>query len=378
MTGIANTAPVNWVTELRALLAQRDDDQPLIDFGIGQPDGLMPEAATRALASLPPDVHHYPASLGAEPLRTAASAWLLARFGASVPPDGVAVTHGSKLAIALAAGAFARGGSVVVPTPGYQTYRAAALAAGATVRWLTLDAPTFLPERGAVEAAFEGADLAYLNYPCNPTGVCADRQTLQMIVDVARATGTVIVHDAAYLDLVYAGDGVSMLALEGAAGVVVEVHSLSKAFHLAGFRIGFAAGDPVLLDRLGRALTAADTGASRVAQHVAQAVLTQQPDHAEARRARDRSRTTEMANALRRLGCEVATPGAGFYVWFKPPAPVTWRDIVSQAGIACAPGGAFGPAGDGWVRFACVRDDRAYDGAVLRLASLFDRSFKQG
>lgn len=362
----------HWALRLRDMCAECTAYPDIIDLGIGQPDGDPPEAVRRALATPPTTAHHYPAALGSGSLRAAISDWVGARFGLSYGPSEVVVTHGSKLAVALSTLAFAGpGGRVVVPDPGYPTYAQAARRIGAEVRWLHLSAPDFLPGEAELDAAFAGADMAFFNYPNNPTGAVADEATFDRLIAAARAHGTVLVHDAAYIDLVHEGRGLSLLSRPGADEVAVELHSLSKAFHLAGYRVGFALGRAPLLARLERVLAEMDTGASNLAQILAEVALREHPTFAEERRARDRRRTESMGQALRGMDCELTIPRASFYLWFRPPGPqLAWERIVREAGIACAPGEAFGPAGADWIRLSCVQPDLAYDEAIRRLSRL--------
>jgi LL-diaminopimelate aminotransferase len=371
--------PRHWILRLREQLAARPSTPPVCDLGVGQPDGAPPSCVREVLARPPVEHSPYPDPIGAPSLRAAAAAWLSARYGLELEASEVLVVHGTRLPIALAPLAFTAPGDVVVcPTPGYPTYAQGARALGREVRWLRLEREAgYVAGEGALDEAFAGAALAWLAYPSNPTGAAAGAEALDAAVRAARRHGTVLLHDAAYAELRHDGSRYSALARPDAGERVVELFSLSKCFHLAGWRIGLAVARRPLLERLTRVVTLFDSGASRAAQALAEAVLREAPAFAAERRARDRDRTRRMADGLRRLGCTVAPPEAAFYVWFRPPeaalaAGLGWDAIVRDAGIACAPGEAFGPEDGDWVRFSVVVDEDVIDEVLERLTRLWE------
>jgi LL-diaminopimelate aminotransferase len=366
----------SWVDRVGELLESTEYGS-VIDLGIGQPDGGPPEVVSSVLKAGGAELSRYPESVGSPGLREAISDWVRETYGVRFEPSEVAACHGAKLAVALAPMAFGQNHApIVVPTPGYPTYCDAVLQSGGTVRWLRLTPEQgFEPTRADLRAAFDGAPMAYLNYPSNPTGAAGSPALFERAVEVATQTGTVIVHDAAYAALRHDGKPLSIFQVAGAADVAVEVHSFSKAFHMAGWRIGFVLARRALFDRLIAVLKRNDTGPSRLSQAIAESVLRHDPDFARARHERDRSRTHQVATMLCRLGCRVERPGAGFYVWFRPPEgkgeALGWEAIVKRAGVACAPGDAFGPEGAGWVRFSCVLPKAGYDEVFERLRRIW-------
>ncbi|MCA9565445.1 MAG: pyridoxal phosphate-dependent aminotransferase, partial [Myxococcales bacterium] len=316
----------------------------------------------------------YPVPDGAPSFKEHVASWASERHGLSCTSQNVVAVHGAKLAVANAVDAFsAPGDVVVVPTPGYPTYQNMVSERGRSLRWLTLREETgWLPSIDELRTAFRGAKMAYLNYPMNPTGAVANETLLSQVVEVARETGTTIVHDAAYLELAHQHTAPSILAQPGGWDVAIEVHSLSKAFHLCGWRVGFVLGAGDKLAEIRRVLGLVDTGPSRASQLMAEVAMSTASDFPEGRRARDAERTGYMARILSELGCHVTAPGATFYLWFRPPEGKDgWDEIVKRAGVACAPGEAFGPAGKGWVRFSCIQPITTYDEVGRRLAALW-------
>lgn len=369
----------HWVAHLRALLDRSRFSHDVIDLSIGQPDGPPPQAVLDMMGNPPPDIHRYPDQLGSDRLRALIADWVTDRLGVPAQADEVALFHGAKIAVALSIHAFTQPGDVVVcPTPGYPTYGSVSRTAGREVRWLRLRPEEgFLPTRKALESAFAGASLAFLNYPNNPTGAVATADFFAHAIEIAHSTGTVLIHDGAYVELAHAGDPLCIHQLPGSEKVAIELHSFSKALHLAGWRVGFALGRDPLLGRLTRTLQRYDTGASRIAQEAVLRALTSEPAFAEGRHQRDQERTAHMARGLRSLGARLVAPRAAFYLWFRPPAghdgDDAWATIVEQAGIACAPGSHFGPEGEGWIRFCCVRPVEVLDQALERLKTLWTK-----
>lgn len=376
---------VHWVVQLRSLLAESaqistssiEPGLDVIDLSIGQPDGEPPTAAVTALAGQPQGLHSYAPSAGRHDVRQVIANWCNGTFGLQTAADDILVHHGAKLAVALAVRAFSEAGdTVVVPTPGYPTYWMSAQHSGRRLRWLPLAfEEDYLPSRASLHTAFEGAAMAFLNYPCNPTGSVASTEFFEQVVDIAADTGTVVVHDAAYSALCHQDRPTSLMQVPGAAEVAIEIHSFSKMYNLAGYRIAFTigkCGSDSLLRRLERTLQLHDTGASQLAQCAAVAAMQAEPDFAAKRRPRDEARTRQMAHGLRDLGCRVSEPKGAFYVWFKPPeGKAGWERIVTEAGVACAPGHAFGPEGEGYIRFSCTASQSELDEALLRLAQLW-------
>lgn len=369
----------HWVEKLAELTTQHNTYDHIIDLSVGQPDGTPPSAVSESLARLGSDFNTYPPSRGSRALRTAISDWVSNRYELVFGPDEILVTHGAKLAVALAPLAFTSpGDTVVAPTPGYPTYSAACRQLDRRVRWLELNPETrYEPSAGELEAAFDQAEMAYLSYPSNPTGVAGSERLFRDAIAVAEATKTILVHDAAYAELRHDGRRLSIFKVPGADEVAVELHSLSKSFHLAGYRIGFAVARPPLLTRLAQVVGAMDTGAARISQYLAEVALRSEPDFSSQRAERDQRRTTAMARGLSALGCDVIEPDSSFYVWFRPSATQLdagrgWEAVVRHAGIACAPGSAFGPRGDGWIRFSCATNERRFKEVFERLERLWN------
>jgi LL-diaminopimelate aminotransferase len=354
--------------------------QTFVDLGIGSPDQPTPPAVVEALqraAALPAN-HGYPPFRGALRFLQTVADFMADRFGVRVDParEAVALT-GSKEGVAQLLAAYCGPGDLaLVPDIYYPVYGRAPLLAGASVHFMPVRAPDFIPDLEAVPAdALARAKVLVLNFPNNPTGATTDLAFLRRAVAFARRHGLLLVSDLAYSELTYDGYvAPSVLEVEGAAEVAVELHSCSKSFNMAGVRIGFAVGNAEALDVLlayrtnvgyGTAWVAQAAGAHALAHHAA---LTP-PIVAEYRARRD-----AVYAALAGAGWEVEPPRAAMYAWLPVPAGYddwAWvRAGLNEAGVVVTPGLAFGPGGSGYFRVSLVRPADVLRDAVARLAQV--------
>src|SRR4051812_6969251 len=248
--------PEQYFTRVLAAVeaARAQPGERLIDLGRGNPDLPPPPEAIEAvraaaLETATPAVHGYPPFAGHSELKAAIAARYAADHGVELDPvREVAVVPGTKTAITLVTVAAAgRGDAVLVPDPGYPDYRSGVALAGATAVPLVLTAPGFQPAFGeAPDAA-----LALLNYPSNPCAVCERPGTFEAAVRWAHERGAWVMHDLAYGFLAFDGHRArSVLEVEGAREVAVELWSPSKVYGMAGWRIGFVVGNAELVARV--------------------------------------------------------------------------------------------------------------------------------
>lgn len=350
---------------------------PVIDVSKGNPDLPTPEAVVRAMqrAVADPANHRYPSGT----VRPALAAAIARRYredhGVRVDPDGeVAVFHGSHEAIMAAVLAIADPGStVVVPDPGYPMYRSAASLAGARVVPLPLDGPGHQPRRGALES-IAAASVLILNYPNNPTGALAAPETFARAVACAHRTGALFVHDFAYSSLGFDGRApLSALTADPHREVTVELQTLSKTYSMAGWRIGFAAGDASAIAAMRHYQAHAFSTMFGATQEAAAAALGgDQTAAVDLVGVYERRRDLVVAE-LRRVGWEVLAPDGTFFVWVRLPAGTGAVDLArrlrEEQRVAVAPGDGFGAAGRGHIRLSLVHDEATLAELVERLAA---------
>lgn len=278
------------------------------------------------------------------------------------PEREVAVVPGTKTAIVELALALAqRGDTIVLPDPYYPDYRSGLALSGAEPGLLPLDpAAGWQPDFDAAPAAA----ACYLNFPSNPCGVCAAPGVFEAAVSYAVRTGTPIVHDAAYIDLVFDGRRpASFLAVEGAREVGVEMWSMSKSYGMAGWRIGFVVGNPEIVERINLLSDHTRVGMLAALQEAAAVALEGPEDEVDERRLIYERRRDLVVGALPQPPvCE-----GSFYVWLELPEGLDVEQLLDRHRVALAPGEGFGPGGAGHARISLAVPDHLLEDGIGRL-----------
>jgi len=356
------TATYPFVRLNEAAAERRARGLELIDLGMGDPREPTDPAILQALRDGVRDRMGYPAAVGLPELREAVTAWIDRRFGVSLDPGRhVIPTLGSKEAIYSFAQVLldAPGGrdTVVVTEPGYPVPGRGAAFAGARVVELGLrEEHGFLPALGEVPAdVWDRAALVWLNSPNNPTGAVAPLSFLERLASLAREHGFVFASDEAYTELWFEEPPPSALQLEELTNVVA-FNTLSKRSSMTGFRSGFVAGDPELVDALRRFRPNVGTAPQEFVQR---ASVVAWGDEAHVERARDayRRKREVLLDALRGRGLRDAGGPATMYLWIAVPAGETSEGHAArllERGVLVTPGSYLGPSGEGYVRYALV------------------------
>ena len=359
-----------WADQV-ATVRQRGLD--VIRLDIGNPDLPPPDEVISTLcrSARQPDYHGYAGYRGIPALRHAIAAYYEGRFGVELDPDGQVVPLlGSKEGLINLALAYLDPGDLaLVPDPGYAPYTRGAMLAGADVYpFPLLPERSFLPDLDAIpRRVAQAARLIWLNYPNNPTGATADVDFLSHAVDFARRHDLLLCHDAPYADIAYHGyTAPSVLQIPGAMDVAVEFNSLSKMANMAGWRVGMAVGNAQALKGLTQVKSNIDSGIFRPLQEAAIAALSIDPGWMVDRNQIYEERLELLAEGLRGIGLEAASPRATLYLWTRIPSSVAegnadgWtsesfaRVLLEETGIAVAPGSFFGPAGEGFIRVSAT------------------------
>lgn len=299
----------------------------VIALGVGDCDLPTPASVVAALRDAATDQQHhrYPPYDGTVEFRDAATRYLARRFGVDVDADAQMVaTLGSKEAMAHLSMALVDPGDVVlVPDPGYPVYANWARLCGAEVHFYPLRAESgFLPELDRIPAdVARRAKLMWLCYPNNPTAAVANLDAFGAIATFADRYGIAVASDVAYGELYFGEPPPSFLAAPGGMDCGIEFHSLSKAYNMAGWRLGFAAGNASLVAALKSVKRHCDSGAFGAIQH-AGAVALGDDSLAEAARRVYRDRAALLHAGLVSVGFEFAMPAATFYCWV--PVPNGW------------------------------------------------------
>jgi aspartate/methionine/tyrosine aminotransferase len=352
----------------------------VLAFWFGESDEVTPQAVRDAAAqSLQRGETFYSHNLGLEELRTGLAAYTSALHGA-VDAGRIAVTSSGVNALMLAMQLLADAGSeVVAVVPLWPNLTAQAQILGAQVRRVALR-----PAKGrwrldldALCAAVTPATrVLLLNAPNNPTGWTLSRDEQIAILDHCRRTGTWIVADEVYERLYYNGAAAapSFLDIAGDDDRLVVAHSFSKSFLMTGWRLGWLVLPRGHLDAIGKLIEFNTSCAPVFVQRGALAALQLAPDFVPAlaqRLLECRDRLIPQLAAL--PGVEVASPPGGMYAFFRVPGQddslAFAKRLVQQHGLGLAPGVAFGPEGEGWLRWCFAsRDPQRLDAGVQRLA----------
>jgi len=352
----------------------------VINLSIGDPDLPTPPEVLETLiqTAQEPLNQRYPEYAGMPALREAFAAWFERRFGVGLDPAReVLPLIGSKEGLAhLPMAVMNPGDAALMPDPQYPVYPTAVALAGGENLEVPLDPSSgWLPDLAAIPAeAARRAKTLWLNYPNNPTGACAPLAFFEEAVRFAREYDILLVHDMAYAEVTFDGTKPpSILAAPGAKDVAVEFHSLSKAYNMAGFRIGMLVGNAAMVEGMTRLKSNIDTGIFRPIQLAAVRALQLPQSWLDERNAIYQRRRDRVVAACRTLGMRVVAPEAGLYIWPRiPDGPTSAQfamDLLDRARVAVTPGTNFGARGEGYLRITLTAPDDRIDEAMARMES---------
>ena len=358
---------VNLLARISAAAAE--SGQPILDLGRGNPETGPPAHVVEALrtAVLDSGAHGYSPIRGLPRLREAIAARYRDLYGVTLDPvTEVAVVPGTKAAhVELALALSDEGETLLFTDPYYPDYPSGSALAGANVEMLPLR-----PELGwapALETA-PAASALYLNYPSNPCAVCAPPGVFEDAVAWAHRTGGAVVHDAAYIDIVFDGRRPeSFLATSGAKDVGVEMWTMSKTYGMAGWRIGFVVGNAEIVERINLFNDHTRVGIFAPLQHAAIAALEGSQDSVAERVEAYERRRDLMVSALP----DAPVSEGSFYMWVRLPEGLTADRLLLEHRVGVAPGEGFGPSGAGWARLSVAVTDAEIELGAERLSRAF-------
>ena len=357
------------INDMRARL--RADQQDVIDLGMGNPDGPTPRAVVQKLieAARNPRNHRYSMSRGIPQLRKEIVKRYQKNYGVSLDSDAEAiVTIGAKDALAHLLFAVIGPGDVVAsPNPAYPIHQYGVIMAEGQACMLPMpDAGTFLSGLEDLYRRGTRPKVILISFPHNPTTTCVDLDFFREVIRLARHHGSYVVHDFAYADLGFDGyKPPSILQVEGAKEIAVEIFSMSKSYNMAGWRVGFCLGNAKMIGALARIKSYLDYGVFQPIQIASIIALRECEEDTEKIRALYRHRRDLLVEGLRRAGWPVESPRGSMFLW--APVPEEYREdgslefaklLMKEALVAVSPGIGFGPLGEGFVRFALIENDQ--------------------
>ncbi len=332
---------------------------------IGTPDFKTPEHIVKAVSEAATKPENFKYALTDLPLLAdALVAYYQKRYGVTIAADEFTSVNGTQDGIGHLGLAMCNPEDyVLLPDPGYPVFEAGVKLAGAKIYYYKLLAENkFLPDMTAIpEEILHKTKYMILSYPSNPCGAAAPKSMYVELIEYAKKYNFYLVNDNAYSDIMFDGrEGFSFLSIPGAKEVGIEFFSLSKSFNTTGARISFAVGNKQMVDAIKVIRSQYDFGMFLPIQYGAIAALTGETDSVKAQCKEYQRRRDALCGGFRKLGWEVPDSDGTMFVWAPIPknyktSEEFWETLMDKAGILCTPGSAFGPAGEGYVRFALVK-----------------------
>jgi len=355
----------------------------VINLGIGSPDLSPHPDVIKVLQeeSAKPNVHAYQSYKGSPVLRNAISQWYDKWYHVDLNPETeILPLIGSKEGIMHVCMTYLNeGDEVLVPDPGYPTYKSAVqLAGGKCVTYKLEDANSWYPGFNELETMDTGKiKLMFVNYPHMPTGQKADRKIFEAIVHFALNRHILIVHDNPY-SFILNEDPVSMLAIEGAKDCVIELNSLSKSHNMAGWRVGMLCGAAMHIENVLRFKSNMDSGMFLPLQLAAAKALSLGKEWHDEVNAVYGSRRTKIFDLLDKIGCDYSRQQSGLFVWAAVPGKfddgfALSDEMLYKSNVFITPGGIFGKEGEKYIRVSLCAKEERIDEAAARIAQAFDK-----
>jgi aspartate/methionine/tyrosine aminotransferase len=374
----------------RAKTQAKSLGKEIIDLSLGSSDLPVAQATIKAIANAldDPSTHGYLLHAGTKDFRVAAADWYSKRFGIAVDPETeVLPLIGSQEGTAHLPLAILNPGDIaLLLDPGYPSHAGGVYLAGGVIHPMPLLAENnFLPVLADIPPDIVSkSKIMVLSYPHNPTTAIAPLTFFNQAVNFCRQHNLVLVHDFPYVDLVFDSQvfAPSILQADPQKELSIEFFTLSKSYNMGGFRIGYAIGNSSLIKALRQIKAVVDFNQYRGILTGAIAALSSSPECIAQTVQTFQQRRDVFIQALQDIGWKVPSPSATMYIWAK--LPELWQHnsvdfctkLVAQTGVAASPGAGFGQAGEGYVRFALVRDPDTLRHAAQKIQQFLQTSPK--
>lgn len=349
----------------------------VINLGIGSPDLPPHPDVIKVLQeeSAKPNVHGYQSYKGSMVLRKAMSEWYKKWYKVELNPnEEILPLMGSKEGIMHICMTYLnKGDKVLVPDPGYPTYRSAVqLAEGKCVEYKLKEINNYEPDFDYLEKInLSKVKMMWVNYPQMPTGHVPTKELFENIVSFGKKNNILIVHDNPY-SFILNDSPMSLLSVDGAKEIVIELNSLSKSHNMAGWRIGMLCGAKQRIDEVLRFKSNMDSGMFLPLQLAAARALSLGKDWHDELNLVYGVRREKAFHLLKELGCKFSRQQAGLFVWAKIPVKSKngyelSDDILKNSGVFITPGGIFGKAGEKYVRVSLCSSIEKFEEAIHRI-----------
>jgi len=369
--------------KLRQIDQLRKDGKDIINLGIGSPDLPPHPSVIKELheQSIKSNVHAYQGYKGSPVLRNAISNWYDHWYGVQLDAEKeILPLIGSKEGIMHICMTYINEGDLVlVPNPGYPTYKSAAKLAGATVleyslkeenEWL----PDFQLLEELVKKAGEKKVLMFINYPQMPTGKAPTKKLFEDLVSFARNNNVLLIHDNPY-SFILNEVPLSILSIEGAKDCVIELNSLSKSHNLAGWRLGMLCGSEKNINNVLRFKSNMDSGMFLPIQLAAAKALELGKDWFHKLNQVYAARRNKVYKLMDLLSCTYDKNQVGMFMWARinnkyEDAYQLSDAILNKADVFITPGGIFGPAGKNYIRISLCSTEQRLEESIDRIQSI--------
>ena len=351
-----------------SLNAERDrltrEGKKLYNLFIGTPDFTPPAHVISALTEAAADPEAWKYSLAeSEELLDAVCDYYKDRFGVEITHDMIAAVNGSQEGMGhLGLALLNKGDVVLLPDPGYPVFSAGAMLGEGKIEYYPLVKEYgFMPRLDLIdEDILKKTKYMVVSYPSNPVGAAADKSVYETLIEYSKRYDFIIINDNAYSDIIFDGrQGFSFLSIPSAAEVGAEFFSLSKSFNVTGARISFLIGRTDIINALKKLRSQYDFGMFTPIQKAAVAALKGPRDEVLAQCREYQRRRDALCGTLRSFGWNIPDSDGTMFVW--APLPEGYSDsgefcklLVRETGVLATPGVAFGPRGEGYIRFALV------------------------
>lgn len=366
-----------FVTAQREKQALQQQGQTVYDFSIGNPDLPPPPEVLAGMQDslFRSDVHGYQSNAGSLRFRNAAAGWYNRFFDVSLDAQTeVLPLQGSRQGILQISQALLKpGDKVLVPNPGYPSYSFGARMMGADVvaYSLTTENQYQIDFDELHQLDLTGVKIMWVNYPHMPTGAKTEAESLGELLAFARKRNIILVNDNAYA-LVRNNAPLSLLAMDGASGIALELNSLSKNYHMAGWRLGFVAGNPQMISQLLALKSHLDSGIALPLQEAGAAALDLGYKWFAPVNNEYNARALLAAELATLLGCKPDGGQLGMFLWAKMPGQETssmdfTSRLLKEQGLLLAPGSLFGSRGEGFIRISLCAPLEQFEQAIGKI-----------
>lgn len=363
--------------KLREIEALNQSGEKVINLGIGSPD-LPPHPSVvetlHEYASLP-NTHAYQNYKGVLPLRQAIADWYNRYYGVLLDPNiNVLPLIGSKEGIVhICMTYLAEGDEALFPNPGYPAYSAAVRLSGATgIPYTLIPENNWLPDLDALaKTDLSRVKLMWLNYPHMPTGAPARESFFKEIVAFAKQHNILLCHDNPY-SFILNDQPKSLMSVEGALEVAIELNSLSKSANMAGWRVGMLVGAETRINEIIRFKSNMDSGMFLPVQMAAAKALSLGPEWYSELNDTYQQRREKVYQLLDTLGCTYDKGQVGLFIWAKipelyPDGYALSDEVLQRSRVFITPGGIFGSAGASYIRISLCATETTLDQACERI-----------